>query len=503
MNTGILEYVDDVAFKSEIDVLIAITESYRKALNIIASEDYSDEIIQESFHIYMEDGEAFSIRALFKKIINFFKSICAKLKSIVSRCFDSNKRKYIQTYNALMIVNELGRIFSNNIVNEWLSDEISDEVFQEALFDRKSSQEKEEEEYMKGQVAREKELDQNMATKEKNLEKNAKLNEAELRKTVASIRKQVYCDDKFTRLLNKQDVERIVKVACLGASKEELKKLRDAINQIKTTGNFEGIDKKMFDTLKMTINVGESFGKMKEVDRHHIKPNIVISNDVKKAADKNISRDNTEKTVMHDLSLLEKFADTFGSALNQLAGRDYFSEENLKALMYGPQKIITIPATAGGFVLSTVTNLLTKTAYALATFNPKEIYYDITEFGKRMDAVDEEFNKFADDDTKLRKEYGVKLNKTATALRYGVLDNVKEETYRWEDCPFNTLTYGQGNMTTAIAGGPITLTVILVGMIFFHRQLEDFYPGPGLLGMLGLAKLLNPGRSGKFLNIAI
>lgn len=503
MNTDILEYIDQITFRSEIDVLMAVCESYEKALAIIANEDYSDKIIQESFSIYMEDGESgFSIKALFKKVIMFFKNVCAKLKGIISRCFDFNKKRYIQSYNTLMIVNELGNVFSNKVVNEWLSDEISDEVFQEALFDRKSSQEKEEEEYMKGQVAREKEINQNMDTKEKNLEKNTKINEAELKKYVTTLRKQVYCDDKFTRLLNKQDVERIVRVTCLGASKEELRKLRDAVNQIKNTGNFEGIDKKMFDTLKMTINVGESFGKVKEEGRHHIKPNVVIPSNVKREAESRINRDNTEKTVMHDIGLLEKFSDTFGAALNELAGRDYFSEENLKAIIYGPQKIITIPATAAGFVLSTVTNLLTKTAYALATFNPKAIYNDITEFGKMMDVVDDEFSKFADDDTKLRKEYGVKLNKTMTVTRVAVLDNIKEETYRWEDCPFNTLAYGRGNMMAAIAGGPITLTVILVATIFFHRPLEDFYPGPGLLGMMGLVRLLNPGRSGKFLNMA-
>lgn len=490
MNTviEILDNVDRESMRSEIDVLMSITESYEKALSIISSDDYSDEIIQESFHIYMEDGEeGSSIKALFKRVIMFFKNVLGKLKNLISNIFNLNRKRYIQTYNSMQIINELAQVLSSNVVNEWLNDEISDEVFQEALFDRKSSQEKEEEEYMKGQVAREKEL-----------EANVKSREDEVRKLVKDFRKKVYADDKFMRLLSARDVKYIVTGAVWGATKDELRKLRDAIEQIKN-GNMQGLDKKIFETVSEIVHIGSACGKNKEESRHWTDSRI-LSEKKTEIAERKIANDNTSKMTM-DVALLEKFADTFGQELNALSGKEYFSADNLKALMYGPQKIITFGALAGGFVVSTICNLVSNAAFALAKFEPSLIIKDITEFGKRIDKMDTEFNEFADNDTVLRKEYGVKLNKTMAVLRKGVLDNIKEETYRWEDCPFNTMTYGQGNAISAMAGGPITLTIILVGTIFFHRPLEEFMPGPGLMGMMGLTRLLNPGRSGKYVNL--
>ena len=489
----ILEYVDDAILKSEIDVMIAVTESYRKALTIITNEDYSESIIQESFSIYMEDGESqegFSFKALFKKIINFFKNVCAKLKGIISNCFGRSQKYSIQTYNTFLIANNLSKIVNSDVFKEYLADEIDEDMFMEGLFEKKSSQEQEEEEYMKDQVKREKELEQNVQE-----------NDKALHDFVKTLRSKVYVDDKLSRLLNNQEAEAIVKVTCLGATKEELAKLRNAVNQIVNGENYEHLDKHIYDTLEMLVHTGQAFGKAKNDKRNTVKPSIMPQGAVDKA-EQNISRNNTTK-VGYDVDLLEKFADTFGKELNALAGRDYFSEENLKALMYGPQKIVNFTGMAIAFTGSTIFNLLSRAAYALATFNPKLIYQDIQDFGKDVDAMDMEFNQFADDDTVLRKEYGVKLNKTMSVLRFGVLDNVKEETYRWEDCPFNTLSYGKGNMMSMIAGGPITLTVLLVSTIFFHRPIEQFLPGPGTLAMMGLARTLNPGRSGKYTDMLI
>ena len=72
MVNDILEYIDMESTRSEIDVLISITESYQKALTIVSSEGYSDEIVQESFGIYMEDGEGSSVKMLFKRVVSFF-----------------------------------------------------------------------------------------------------------------------------------------------------------------------------------------------------------------------------------------------------------------------------------------------------------------------------------------------------------------------------------------------------------------------------------------------
>lgn len=480
----ILNYIDEVTFRSEIDVLIAVCESYEKALAIISNEDYSEDIIQESFSIYMEDGEnGFSIKALFKKVILFFKNVCAKIKGLFLRCVTVNKTKYIQSYNALLIVDELNKMFSSNIFKEYMEDQISAEVFQEGLFDRKSEQEKEEEEYMKGQVVREKELNENV-----------KANDKALQDFVKQLRRKVFADDKFTRMLSKNDVENIVKVTCIGASKDELRKLQDAVNDITKNNNFQGIDKNAVSTIGLITTTGKSFG-----DAKAIKKTNSIDDYTRERAQQKIDSNNTIKAEM-DIDLLERFAETFGKGYNLLSGRDYLSADNLKAVIYGSEKFITIPATIGLFTVSTVFNLLVRAVTGIVNFNPKAIIRDIEDFGKEMDVLDAEFDKFSDQDTVLRKEYGVKLNKTMALTRTAVLDNIKEETYRWEDCPFNARAYN-GDMTSMIAGGPITVTVMLVAMIFFHKPFEEFLPGATSMGMMGLAKMLNPGRSGRFANI--
>ena len=480
----ILNYIDEVTFRSEIDVLIAVCESYEKALAIISNEDYSETIIQESFSIYMEDGEeGFSIKALFKKVILFFKNVCAKIKGLFQRCISVNKQKYIQSYNTLLIVDELNKMFSSNLFNEYMADEISAEVFQEGLFSRKSEQEKEEEEYMKGQVAREKELNENVKT-----------NEQALQDFVKQLRRKVFCDDKMTRMLNKRDVENIVKVTCIGASKDELRKLQNAVTDITKNDNFQGIDKNAASTLNLITTTGKSFG-----EANFVKKTRSIDDYTRERAQQKIDSNNTIKAEM-DIDLLEKFAETFGKGYNHLSGRDYLSAENLKAIIYGGEKFITIPATIGLFTVSTVFNLLTRAISGIINFNPTAIYKDITDFGKEMDRLDAEFDKFSDNDTMLRREYGVKLNKTMQLTRTAVLDNIKEETYRWEDCPFNARSYN-GDMMSMIAGGPITLVFILTSMIFFHKPFEEFLPGATSMGMMGLARMLNPGRSGKFANI--
>lgn len=481
----ILEYVDEVSLCSEIDVLIAITESYRKALSIISDDSYNDAIIQESFSVYMEDGEGgSSIKNLFKKVIGFFKNLCAKVKSIFERVFNTNKKYATQSYNVLCIIAELNKVFSTKTFTEYMNGEITDEVFQEALFDRKSTQEKEEEEYMKGQVAREKEL-----------EKNVKSNDAAVQNLVKDLRKKVLVDERLTRILNQNEVENIVRVVCLGASKEELGKLRSAIDQIKHN-NYEGIDKNIYSNLSMIIHTGRAYSEVKE---ETFKKGHAISDTTRVAANKNIINDNTEKTVL-DIGLLEKFADTFGRELNKLSGRDYFSAENLKAILYGDHKMLNVLTTSIGFTISTAFNLITKAAYALATFKPQHILEDISHFGAEIDQMDSDFFNFVDNDTVLRKECSIKLNKTLGVMSTGVLGNIREETYRWGDCPFNTASYGRSNFMTMVAGGPITLTFMFVSMVFFHKPIEEFFPGPGTMAMMGMARMLNPGRSGKYLN---
>jgi hypothetical protein len=163
--------------------------------------------------------------------------------------------------------------------------------------------------------------------------------------------------------------------------------------------------------------------------------------------------------------------------------------------MYGPQKVITFGTMVAGFVGSSVLNILVKAAQALATFKPTQILDDLSYIGKQMDVLDAEFDNYYHDDINERKKYGVKLNKTMGVLKFVGLDNLKEETYRWTDDPFNSQSYGEGNGTTFIAGGPISVVFTIVCVMVFHKPIEQFLPGAGSLGMMGFARILNPGRA--------
>ena len=491
----ILEAVNNATIESEIDVLIAITESYQKVLTILECSDYDESVIQESFSLYMEsddeEGKESSIKNLFKRIISFFKSVCSKISDLIQRCFNKNKRYYMATYNVLMIVDEMNRIFSSKTFNEYVSGEIDDEVFQEALFGRtKSEAEKEQNEIDKRQKAQEKEINKRMNKEEKENEKNTKAYDKEYKKFIRTLRRK-FKPESFFRELSRKDIKDIVKVVCLGCSKNELTKLRNAVNDI-AKGNFENVDDNIYETLKLLTYTSKSVGTFKKHAEHNrMRKNVVISDKQRNAALNKIDSNTSQKSSF-DLALLDKFADTFGVELNRLSGRDHFSAENLKALVYGPNKIFTIPATIVTFTTSTVFNLLTKAAFALSMFNPKMIIDGIRDCGRELDHLDDEFDKFASDDKILRKELGVRLNRTMDVVRFGAIDNIAEETYRWRNCPFNSLTYGTGNEITTIAGGPITLTVILISTIVFHRSLEEFFPSIGTLVMMGFAKSMNP-----------
>ena len=558
----LLEYVDDTIFESEINVLASMAESYQKALKILECVDYDENVIQESFSLYMKDfssdqtPEVFqeslfrkktekekeqdavdrqnaeheneiikrmddkekelndrvarndviyynrksSIKNLFKRIISFFKSVCTKLSGLIKRCYDINKKKYMITYNMLRVIDELNRVFSSKAFNEYVAGEIDDEVFQEALIRKKTEKEKEQDEIDKRSAKHEKEIIKRMDDKEKEHNKNIEAYDKEYKKFVRALRIK-FKPDVFTRTLSRKDISDIVKTTCLGANKDELVKLRRAVGDI-TNGNFEKVDEKIFETLKLVVHTSRAVGEFKTYKEHNkIRKNVVISDKQKAIAEKNINRDTTAKT-LYDIELLEKFADTFGLELNRISGRDHFSAENLKALIYGPNKILTIPATVVTFTASTVFNLLTKAAFALSMFNPKIILDGIRYAGEELNHMDDEFSAFSDNDRELRKEFGIRLNKVMDVVRFGAIDNLAEETYRWGSDPFNALTYGQGNITSTIAAGPFTLFVMLISTIVFHKPLEDFYPTLGTVAMMGFAKALNPGDRGEFSYLA-
>lgn len=497
----ILESVEDASLESELNVLTSITESYRKALNILDSCDYDESIVQETFSLYTEsvdeNGKSVSsIRNLLKRVIDFFKNALKKLQNLISRVFNRNKKIYKTSYNFFLIVDEFNRVFSTKNFNEYVSGEIDEYVFMEGLFSKKNENVEEMKEHDKQNAQHEKQLLKEQKKHEKDLEKRSitsdelkKREDKEYRKEFEGLVRQLrrsFKPDMFVNELSRNDIRNIVNCTLLGATKEELSKLKNAVKQI-TAGDMEHIDEELYQSLDLITCLGFFTGR-KKFDN--------IAKDQESVATNSTDGLTTKQKM--DLKLWDEFADTFGKELNHLAKRDIFSQEKLRLLLESNKKIIDVPKAVGLFTTSAVFNLVTRCAFALSMFNPKKIIQDIQQCGMRLNKLHDEFYQYAEEDTKLRKELGIHLNKTMEVMKFGVIDNICEETYRFTNCPFNTQSYNHGNTVTQIAGGPITLTYVLISMIIFKRPLENFYPSIATMAMMGLAKNMTPGYVGTY-----
>lgn len=497
----ILESVEDASLESELNVLTSITESYRKALNILDSCDYNESIVQETFSLYTEsvdeNGKSVSsIRNLLRRVIDFFKNALKKLQNLISRVFNRNKKIYKTSYNFFLIVDEFNRVFSTKNFNEYVSGEIDEDVFIEGLFSKKNDNVKEMEEYDKQNAQHEKQLLKEQKKHEKELEKRSitsdelkKRENKEYRKEFEGLVRQLrrsFKPDMFVNDLSRNDIRNIVNTTLLGATKEELVKLKNAVKQI-TEGKMENIDQQLFKSLEMVTCSAYSKG-MKKFNKHNPIDDIAVSDSPSSM---------TTKQRM-DLAIWDEFVKTFGQELNRLANRKVFSVNQMNDLINDGNKVFGTVKTVGLFTTSAVFNLVTRCAFALSMFNPKKIIQDIQQCGIRLNKLHDEFYQYAEEDTKLRKELGIRLNKTMEVMKFGVIDNICEETYRFTNCPFNTLSYNHGNTVTQIAGGPITLTYVLISMIIFKRPLENFYPSITTMAMMGLAKNMTPGYVGTY-----
>lgn len=507
----ILESVEDASLESELNVLTSITESYRKALNILDSCDYNESIVQETFSLYTEsvdeNGKSVSsIRNLLRRVIDFFKNALKKLQNLISRVFNRNKKIYKTSYNFFLIVDEFNRVFSTKNFNEYVSGEIDEDVFMEGLFSKKNENVKEMEEHDKQNAQHEKQLLKEQKKHEKELEKRSitsdelkKRENKEYRKEFEGLVRQLrrsFKPDMFVNELSRNDIRNIVNCTLLGATKEELSKLNNAVKQI-TAGDMEHVDEELYQSLNLITDLGlvtghKKFGNIADDQER------VATNSTDGLTTKQNSTDGLTTKQKMDLKLWDEFANTFGTELNHLAKKDIFSPEKLRLLLESNKKIIDVPKAIGLFTTSAVFNLVTRCAFALSMFNPKKIIQDIQQCGIRLNKLHDEFYQYAEEDTKLRKELGIRLNKTMEVMKFGVIDNICEETYRFTNCPFNTQSYNHGNTITQIAGGPITLTYILISMIIFKRPLENFYPSITTMAMMGLAKNMTPRYVGTY-----
>lgn len=311
----ILESVEDASLESELNVLTSITESYRKALNILDSCDYDESIVQETFSLYTEsvdeNGKSVSsIRNLLKRVIDFFKNALKKLQNLISRVFNRNKKIYKTSYNFFLIVDEFNRVFSTKNFNEYVSGEIDEYVFMEGLFSKKNENVEEMKGHDKQNAQHEKQLLKEQKNHEKELEKRSitsdqlkKREDKEYRKEFEGLVRQLrrsFKPDMFVNDLSRNDIRNIVNVTLLGVTKEELVKLKNAVKQI-TEGKMENIDQQLFKSLEMVTCSAYSEG-MKKFNKHNPIDDIAVSDSPSSM---------TTKQRM-DLAIWDEFVKTFG-----------------------------------------------------------------------------------------------------------------------------------------------------------------------------------------------
>lgn len=477
MNQIILECVEDARTESEIDVLLAIGEGYSKILTIANENDFKDlDTVMESFGIFMEadsdsnssgQKNASSIKTLFTKIINFVKETFKRISGVFKKKFINNKSNIYLVGNILRIMDALEKVEQPNKpkpVNEYNSTEFSDEdIYQEGLFGSSEKREKTKREIDKTKIALKLKLD-------------------------------TYRKEMNMKELTLSDIKAIVDVVTDGLSKEEFKKLKTAINSFKKDV-YPQFDEGVIRNAAMLLEMSDGLGKMRHKMDEIMKPgylsklgpkaNAKEDQKVKKNIDKQINKVGVDK-VNQDLKLIETFAETFGKALNYVSKRDNFTVANCKRIVYGGHPIKQGLAATADCLFGIFHRTL-------------KIIPDIDRYGDMLYETHEALQEYVEKDERIRNAMDIQMNKTIKALMF-VLDSIKEETYGWEDDPFNKQSYGSFNIFTLNAGGPFTIAYKLIMTALTKDPSWMGMPGdisPVDLGFMGVARALKPTQKKK------
>jgi len=482
----IIDDIDNAVSSSEIDVLIAIGESYQKLLDMMEYTDLDESIIQETC-LFMEADDSntnndskSSIKAVFNKIIDFIKTAFSKISDIFRKKFIKNKESMTIVANMFTIMDSVKHVKQPKPTKESYYGDEDDEVVQEGLFN-KTPQEKLADQARKNIKAENKQK----ATEEKKLSKEkAKLNKALSKEYKSAIRK---------RQLTKNDIKAISEHIANVLTPEEFKNLQNAISQFEK-GQLERISKDTIKNVLLIDTLSKHLMEINEVADRILKPgyisghsdNVRYLNKKDMKVVENINKQ-TEKSsrvkVEKDLKLMRKFAETLGKELNELSKTDNFSYENLKRMMYGGNTF--------GTMLASTANCL----WNIGKRAPK-LVTDLSKHGEKLYIAHHMLDDYMIEDDALRKELGVELNKTMKILKTVVLDNIKEETYGWQDDEaFNDKSYRDQNLTTLCLGGPITLSFKLIMLAITRDPSALGVPGdvgPVDLALMGVARSLNP-----------
>ena len=445
MNDIILEAISDTIEESEINVLIAIGESYCKYITMLNNAMDDEVVIQEmsSPLLFMEDfgenvnydkdyspaGVINKIKTFFMNVFGYIKKSLSKIISIFTKRFDVYKSKVIGTINICNLAKRI--VNSNYVVTEsFIQEEMDPATYKELI---KQANEK------KAAVKRE-------------------LKESE-KGHIKHVLKSEYIDALNKRILTDRELDEFVKVFQEMSSKDDFDKLKSNIDAIQknNSSDFEDIIKAQQSMLS-SIN--------KHLDQIHDSETKFINEWIKEEKTEKLG----EKEIEMRLELINNFSNSLGSLFNEIFKTKTFSKENIEGLFFGQNGRFDSYDAIGNtlkYALSLIPKVKT---------GSKELLKSLDTYGDRLYQAHINFDDAVFENEQKRKELGMKTDKTARLILFG-LNQIKEESYGYtDDKLFNKRAYDFFNPVSAYLGGPFTM--IMKTIITFIAGPMALVPGP-------------------------
>lgn len=467
MNDIIMESVSDAIEESEIDVLLAIGESYCKYISLLNNFE-DDQIIQEmaSPLLFMEDfgenvnhdkdysreGVINKIKIFFRNVFNYIKKGLSKVVSFFTKKFDIYRSKVIGTINICNLANRI--VKSNYVVTEsFIQEEMDSATYKELI---KQANEK------KAAVKRE-------------------LNESE-KGHVKHILKSEYVDALNKRILTDHELDEFVKVFQEMSSKEDYEKLKMNLDSIQknNSSDFENI---------MKVQQGMLDSITKQLDQIRDSETKFIDDWMREEKTEKMG----EKEIEMRLELIEKFSNSLGSLFNEIFKTDTFSKGNIEKLFFGQGgSFNSFEAVSNGLKYAMNAIIKVKTG-------SKTLIKSLDAYGDKLYRSHIDFDDAVFENEMKRKELGMKTDKTIKLILFS-LDQIKEESYGYtDDKLFNKRSYDFFNPVSAYLGGPFTM--IMKTVVTFIAGPLSLVPGPSdFLSFAVFRKLcVSMNRTGKHL----
>ena len=409
----ILEYVSDVTEQSEVDLLLAIGESYCKYFSMLCNTD-NIHIVQETF-VFLEDGETSEniitkIKNVFLKAFDYIRTAFKKLSEFFKKKFVRYSATINNTTNLCNIIAALYE--SDSFVNEY-------DVIEEAKMSPELTEALRREEAKKAAVK----------------QQIKDLNSA--KKDIYNGLKKNYASEMQRRLLSKDEVRDMVKTIRSNCSNDEFIKFRNEITSIVTSRKAE-FEKSLNGNISMIENMYTSMVEANKAEQEFLQ-NWNLSEKSQKIG---------EKELELRLELLQKFSSTLGNVLNEIGNTKAFSYDAMKNSLYG----------TGG----SIPDILSTIGKEIAGILPKIISISkLGNMGERLYKAHKDFEDAVFEDDMKRKDLGLKTNKSIKAILFA-LNQIKEESYGYtDDKMFNKIAYDSDNVAAAVIagylGGPFTI----------------------------------------------